>query len=101
MQSFLAKLSDQNFLESPRFSRIPVGKTYDWNICIFMETVATNQDVLLFNPKNCGLLGGVFFGETKFALSNFLSNEDLSSSYESWDVQLTFDTLINIFRFKA
>jgi hypothetical protein len=37
----------------------------------------------------------------KFALLNFLSNEDLSISYESWDVQLTFDTLINAFRFKA
>ena len=37
----------------------------------------------ILNPKNCGLLGGVFFGETKFVLSNFLSNEDLSSSYES------------------
>ena len=42
-----------------------------------------------------------FFGEMKFALSNFLSTEDLSISYESWDVQLTFDTLINDFRFKA
>ena len=37
----------------------------------------------------------------KFVISNFLSNEDLSISYESWDVQLTFDTLINTFRFKA
>ena len=54
-----------------------------------------------FNPKRWGLLAGVFFGEMKFVLSNFLSNENLSSSYESWDVQLTFDTLINIFMFKA
>ena len=37
----------------------------------------------------------------KFVLSNFLSSEDLSISYEGWDVQLTFDTLINAFRFKA
>ena len=43
----------------------------------------------------------VFFWEMKFALSIFLSYEDLSISYESWDVQLTFDTLINAFRFKA
>ena len=42
-----------------------------------------------------------FLGEMKFALSNFLSNKDLSISYESSDVQLTFDTLINAFRFKA
>jgi hypothetical protein len=42
-----------------------------------------------------------FFVEMKFAVSNFLSNEDLSILYESWDVQLTFDTLINAFRFKA
>ena len=27
-----------------------------------------------FNPKRCGLLGGVLFGEMKFVLSNFLSN---------------------------
>ena len=38
---------------------------------------------IALNPKNCGLLGGVFFGEMKFVLSNFLLNEDLSSSYES------------------
>ena len=31
----------------------------------------------------CELLGGVLFGEMKFVLLNFLSNEDLSISYES------------------
>ena len=36
-----------------------------------------------------------FLGEIKFVLSN----EDLSILYESWDVQLTFDTLINAFKF--
>ena len=35
------------------------------------------------NPKQCGLFGGVLFGEMKFILSNFLSNEVLSISYES------------------
>ena len=35
------------------------------------------------NPKTCGLLGSVFFGEMKFVLSNFLSNKVLSISYES------------------
>ena len=35
------------------------------------------------NPKRWGLLGGVLFREMKFVLSNFLSNEDLSISYES------------------
>ena len=58
-------------------------------------------DVFSFKPKRCGLLGGVLFGKMKFVLSNFLSSEDLSISYKSWDVQLTFDTLINAFRFKA
>ena len=38
---------------------------------------------LPLNPKRCGLFGGVLFGEMKFVLSNFLSNEDLSISYES------------------
>jgi hypothetical protein len=38
---------------------------------------------VVFNPKRCGLFGGVFFGEMKFTLLNFLSNEDLSISYES------------------
>ena len=33
--------------------------------------------------------------EMKFVSSNFLSNENLSFSYESRDVQLTFDILIN------
>ena len=37
------------------------------------------------------------FGEIKFALSNFLSNE----VYDSWNVQLTFDALINALRFKV
>ena len=55
----------------------------------------------LVNPKRPGLFWGVLFGEMKFVLSNFLSNENLSISYKSWDVQLTFDTLINAFRFKA
>ena len=35
------------------------------------------------NPKRPELLRGVLFGEMKFVLSNFLSNEDLSISYES------------------
>ena len=46
-------------------------------------------------------MGGVLFREMKFVLSNFLSNEDLSISYDSWDDHLSFDTLINAFRFKT
>ena len=37
----------------------------------------------VLNPKRCGLFVGVLFGKIKFVLSNFLSNEDLSISYES------------------
>ena len=59
------------------------------------------RDHLYFHPKRTGLLVGILFGKMKFVLSNFLSKEDLSISYESWDIQLTFDTLINAFRFKA
>jgi hypothetical protein len=36
-----------------------------------------------YNPNGCGLFGGVLFREMKFVLSNYLSNEDLSISYES------------------
>ena len=36
--------------------------------------------LLRLNPKRCGLLGGVLFGEMKFVLSNFFSGEDLSIS---------------------
>ena len=36
----------------------------------------------IINP-NEPAFGKVFFGERKFVLSNFLSNEDLSISYES------------------
>ena len=53
------------------------------------------------NPKRSELLRGVLFGEMKFVLSNVFSSKDLNISYKSWDVQLTFDTLINAFRFKA
>ena len=59
------------------------------------------KNMYTVNPKTHGLLGGVLFGEMKFVLSNFLSKGDLSISYESRDVQLTFDNLINTFRFKA
>ena len=45
--------------------------------------------------------GKCFIEEMKFVFLNFLSNEDLSISYESWDIQLTFDTLINTFVYKA
>ena len=37
----------------------------------------------LINPKRPGLLGGELFGEMKFVLSNPLSSEDVSISYES------------------
>ena len=38
---------------------------------------------LNLNPKTRGIFGSIFFVEMKFALSNFLSNENLSISYES------------------
>ena len=38
---------------------------------------------MYINHKQCWLLGGVLFREIKFVLSNFLSDEDLSISYES------------------
>ena len=79
---------------------IQLGKwKIDKNCCYIINVFGEKQ--LLLNPKRCGLFGGVLFREIKFVLSNFLSNEDLSISYESWDVQLTFDTLINAFRFKV
>ena len=55
------------------------------------------------NPKRCGLFWVVFreVWEMKFAYLNFLSKEDLNISYENWDVELTFDTLINASRFKS
>ena len=56
---------------------------------------------LCFNPKRPGLFLDVLFGEMKFVLSNCVSSQDLSILYESRDVQLTFDTLLNAFRFKA
>ena len=43
----------------------------------------TYSNISRINPKWCRLFGGVLFGEMKFVLSNFLSNEDLSISYES------------------
>ena len=84
------------------FSPEIISSHYDtifYTLHTYIETSHFEKHVL--NPKWCGLLGGVLFGEMKFVLSNFLSNEDLSISNESWDVQLTFDTLINAFRFKA
>ena len=57
------------------------------SVCVFShdieQTKVLNTLPTVFNPKRCGLLGGVFFGEIKFVVSNFLSNEDLSISYES------------------
>ena len=36
-----------------------------------------------------------------FCIFFFFWNEDHSTLYESWDIQLTFETLINAYRFKA
>ena len=46
------------------------------------------------NPKELGLLGGI-------SLKNFLSNKDHSILYESWDFELTFDSLMNGFGYKV
>ena len=58
---------------------------------------------ILLNPKRCGLLGGVFFWRNEVCLIKFSFKwrSKYYISYESWDFQLTFDTLINAFRFKA
>ena len=45
-------------------------------------TVRGRVSVQGVNPKRPGLLEGVLFGEMKFVLSNFLSNEDLSILYK-------------------
>ena len=54
-----------------------------------------------FNTIMAGLLG-VFFSE-KWSLSflNFFSDEDLSILCESWDIQLIFDTLANVYKFEV
>ena len=54
-------------------------------IATVFKTLSTNRHDILHkvNPKRPGLLGVVLFGEIKFVLSNFLSSEDLSTSYES------------------
>ena len=46
-------------------------------------TAAVHLRAAALNPTEPGLLGGGLFGEMKFVLSNFLSSEDLSISYES------------------
>ena len=43
------------------------------------------------NPKWTGVLEGVFSEKRNLSFLNFLLNEDHSTLYESWDVQLTFD----------
>ena len=72
-----------------------------YSACFWLLSAALWKIITALNPKKPGLFGGVRFGEMKFVLSNFLSSENLSISYKSWDVQLTFDTLINALRFKA
>ena len=48
-----------------------------------MTAQTTNFVIIWLNPKRCGLFGGGLFGEMKFVLSNCLSSEALSISYES------------------
>ena len=43
---------------------------------------------------------GRCFGEIKFVFSDFFSSEDHSTSYSSWDIQLTFYTVINASEFR-
>ena len=49
-------------------------------LMIYNWTFGTPYVPPCFNPKRCGLFGGVLFGEMKFVLSNFFSGEDLSIS---------------------
>ena len=65
-----------------------------------VDTFNMTFQKFLSNPKRPGLFWDVLFGGKKFTLPNCLSNKDLSISHKSWDVQLTFDNLINAFRFK-
>ena len=62
-----------------------------------MSNLGKNMDCLfvILSPKEPGFLGGEFWRNDVFL--NFLSNEVHSILYESWDNQLTFDILVNVF----
>ena len=58
--------------------------------CTWKNTKCRKSETIMSTLKN-----------SPFVLSDFLSHKYLSISYESWDVHLTFYTLINAFRFKT
>ena len=69
--------------------RVLHGKSKPWifdNFCVLSLILSG----LMFS-------GGVFSKKWSLSFLNFLSIEDHSILYESWDVQLTFDALINAF----
>ena len=75
----------------------------DWHssrFCCKCILFTTKNEFLSLNPKKTWLLGGVFGENWSFSFLTSLSNKAQSISCESWDVLLTFDTLVNVFRFK-
>ena len=67
-----------------------------WGIVQFLKHL-----VAALTLKGPGLLRGFFFGEMKFVFSEFSFKWRSNTFYESWDVQLIFDTLFNAFRYKV
>ena len=60
----------------------------------------TKNEFLSLNTKKTWFLGGVFWEKWNFSFLTFLWNEDKSIWCEGWVGQLTFETLVNVFRFK-
>ena len=76
-----------NFVEVLNFITIYNGRNTYYKLQILTESVKKSLfnylKCVFLNPKRCGLFGGVLLREMKFVLSNCLSSEDLSISYES------------------
>ena len=67
-----------------------------WNFLTFTTHKITNQLTLI----DAGFWRSFFWEKWSLSFLHFLSNEDHCILYESWDVQLTFETLINAVGYK-
>ena len=81
----LNKLKTPNRFYSLKLPQATKPKNLTSDVTWCMRHVVQRKQICYkyLNPKRCGLFGGVLFGEMKFVLSNCLSSEDLSISYES------------------
>ena len=66
---------------------------------LWLGSISYILDIFCLNPNWIVAFGWCFFEKWSFSFLNFIQTK--ITLYGNWNVQLTFDTLINTFRFKV